>query len=464
VWQGAVGAALVLLAGCGAAAAPTKAGGGGWTGTTGAGGAGCTGEASTFLVTGDLAECALACDGGTIWVRSDSTADGGATPAAWSLRLGAGSDDFVMGLAVAPDGTLLLATHLAVGVDFGGGPVAVPPSCPNFVSAYAPTGEHRWSRSVSRPIVGLRAMTDGSPLLAFEGGDVAGLAPDGTARWLRGALSNETQIAVGGDGFFLQAAPGSASTFNSIEKLSAAGEAGPNLWLPDAAYPILAASPRGELFFGLALSGPTMIGDQIVTAPATAQASFAIGKLDASATLIWLKVFGTYGSSALAALVPSADGSLVLQVGTSGIIDFGGGPLDAAGIWTSMLARLDGDGGYLAATAGVPEVGYVAAELPSGELAVADNFSGSVDLGGSTVHTGALNDQDFLVAEVSSAFALERYWHFGNGGGDQRIDALATDPGGGLVMAGSFQGKLDLGSGVLRSAGGYDVFLARMQP
>ena len=41
---------------------------------------------------------------------------------------------------------------------------------------------------------------------------------------------------------------------------------------------------------------------------------------------------------------------------------------------------------------------------------------------------------------------------------------MAVDPSGALIVAGVFEGKLDLGSGILHSTGTYDAFIGRVGP
>jgi hypothetical protein len=48
--------------------------------------------------------------------------------------------------------------------------------------------------------------------------------------------------------------------------------------------------------------------------------------------------------------------------------------------------------------------------------------------------------------------------------GDQLGNALALDSAGGLIVAGDFTGSIDFGGSTPVSAGGYDVFLAKILP
>jgi hypothetical protein len=147
------------------------------------------------------------------------------------------------------------------------------------------------------------------------------------------------------------------------------------------------------------------------------------------------------------------------------MLNFGGGPIGQAMAGT-LVAKLDGEGNYVAArtsTLWAFQTPLVAA-TPSGGVLGYANFSGSMDVEGTTIHTGAQGDKDFMVVAYSPTLELQQIWHFGNGGGTQEIAGLALDGSGAMLLAGSFEGHLDLGSGVIRSAGSLDAFLGRVTP
>jgi hypothetical protein len=150
----------------------------------------------------------------------------------------------------------------------------------------------------------------------------------------------------------------------------------------------------------------------------------------------------------------------------AGTLDFGGGPLGPAADRATVIAKLDGQGNYLAARTSTLPAFYLqlAGATRSGGVFGYCNFAGSLDVEGTTIHTGAPGDMDFLVVEYASTLELRRLWHFGNGGGTQQIAGLAVDGAGDMLLTGSFQGHLDLGSGAVTSAGGYDAFLGRVTP
>jgi hypothetical protein len=406
----------------------------------------------------------------------------------WSRRLGGAYLDGVSGLAVGADGTIFLTFGIGVvsgdSVDLFGTTVpASPNEQPTFLSSLSATGTHRWSRQLVANGVnaghGVVATADGGAalLVTLQDSDaglsvsdaVARFDAEGNVRWLR--MARDTQgatasLAAAGDELFLASiGASSAGDWQRIEKLSASGE---TLWRfeltppPDTLMSI-APTSAGEVTFALGLpSYAVSLGTQVFQ-PAM-QGDLLVGKLDADGRLAWAKeVAGN--EVQVNGLAASPDGGLLLAGWTFGPIDFGGGPLGSAGVTTTFAVKLDGQGRYLAARNWNIGANFLAPRaLPSGEIFFATDFAGAIDVGGTPLHTGARGDLDFMVVETSPTLDVERVWHFGNGGGDQTITALALDPGGALVLTGNFEGHLDLGSGALWSAGRYDVFLGKLHP
>ena len=95
-------------------------------------------------------------------------------------------------------------------------------------------------------------------------------------------------------------------------------------------------------------------------------------------------------------------------------------------------------------------------------MVIAGNFAGMRTFDGTSVHTGSNGDDDFLILDLDASLRVTRVSRFGNGGGDQFLADLAPAPDGAVLIAGSFETKLDLGWGVMRTAALSDAFLARI--
>jgi hypothetical protein len=96
----------------------------------------------------------------------------------------------------------------------------------------------------------------------------------------------------------------------------------------------------------------------------------------------------------------------------------------------------------------------------SGAVVVAGSFGGSVDVGGGPLVGGG---NDLFTAKLSPSGT--HLWS--KVAGDATIQnglAIATDAMGRVFVAGELQGTMDLGVGPTTSMGGFDAFLALLEP
>jgi hypothetical protein len=417
-------------------------------------------------------------DGGVAGADGSADADGGQTGAAgaWSHSFGDLSYDQAIDVAAGGDGTALLLSSQIGMVDFGAGPVGAAPGalsyCSDYLSAFGPTGANRWSRTLAEPQK-IVAGPDGGSFVMLRTGTLARLGPDGSVLWARevdGMQAGTVQFRAGA---LFSATTGNYPYSIIVERLTLDGD---RVWayaLPAVLTYVFAVSPAAELVFGLWLQSTATIGTETFTTAGGA-GNIIIGKVGANGVLAWVRQYAT-PSERLIDLTVSADGSIVFLGEGTEATDLGAGPIgavagsDAGSTYVpggiGFLARLDASGKVVETRALTsPQIGRWVRELPSGALVVGDDFQGPIDVAGMTVHTGAVGDVDFLVLETSPTFDVQQILHFGNGGGAQHLGALAVDPTGSLLVAGQFQGKLDLGSGLLKSAGSYDVFIGKVTP
>jgi len=179
------------------------------------------------------------------------------------------------------------------------------------------------------------------------------------------------------------------------------------------------------------------------------------------------------------------DGATYVAGPFAGTLDFGVPPFDATGApplaspctagsapipCCAFLARLTGDGRYDWSTAIGHESSCVTlgamASLgpdldPSAGVVLAGTLAGAVDVG--TVPVGSTADsEDVLVARIDAAGSALWASAFGDGAA-QGGSAVAVDPrpeAARLVVAGIYQGDLDLGGGPLPTVGETNLFVA----
>ena len=156
------------------------------------------------------------------------------------------------------------------------------------------------------------------------------------------------------------------------------------------------------------------------------------------------------------------DRVLVISLASfAGAASFGATTLTSAGGDDAFVLALDSSGNPLwvkrfggAVTDGATAI----AANPNGTMAFSGFFGGSVDFGSGPI-TAAGSD-GFVVALTGATGAPLWSRTFG-GPGDDRGNAIAIDPAGDVVAAGYASSALDLGSGPLPFAGATDAFVAK---
>jgi hypothetical protein len=128
-----------------------------------------------------------------------------------------------------------------------------------------------------------------------------------------------------------------------------------------------------------------------------------LARIDSEGLPVWAFRYGDEGWQSPESVAVDGLGRVLLTGSTDGVIDLGGGPLPWGGAEDLWMAVLDGDGNHI--------------------------------------------------------------WSFA--AGDEAYQSgmsIAADPSGGFFVTGLFEGTLDLGAGPLVSAGGADVFVAKLAP
>ena len=182
-----------------------------------------------------------------------------------------------------------------------------------------------------------------------------------------------------------------------------------------------------------------------------------------SGTHLWSKAWGGVPDDEGNALAVDAFDNILYAGYTTGPVDYGCGALPVvAGVDAAMLMKLTPNGSCTWSKA----FGHTAQMLdvavdPSGNVLTTGMFGVSIDLGNGLVTSAGGNDG--FVAKFDSLG--NHLWSkvFGDAGA-QSPDAVATDAAGNLITCGYFNGTIDLGGGPLTSAGGVDLYVAKFSP
>src|SRR5262249_34505952 len=140
-------------------------------------------------------------------------------------------------------------------------------------------------------------------------------------------------------------------------------------------------APSGDLYITKPLVGTLDIGCGPVSSGA-AQATL-VARLDPSGACIWSKALD---ASSPAAFTLGADGSVLLAFIYTGTIDLGGGPRTAGGVHSLAVVKLDAGGAHVFdASFGGAGADFFNARIdaaPSGIVLLSGSYQGIVDLGG----------------------------------------------------------------------------------
>lgn len=354
----------------------------------------------------------------------------------WSKRFGDKEDQIFSGIAVDPQGNVLLTGVFNGALDFGDGPLTAG-YLDMFLTKLDPQGDAVWSHRFG----GEGAVQWASAVAADSDGNVL----------LTG--SQEGQIDYGG----LWLKTGGIFTF--VVKLDAGGQP---LWGKTMGGSVdqqaigIAADQEGNVV--LAGHAKSIIVDGVDLEGKGMTDIFA-AKWGADGELRWTGIYGDPDDQWLSSLAVDRAGNVILGGTFRGSIDFPGAPLQtvAPNSYEFFVAKLDplGRGSFSEAFA---TSGAVAVD-GSGNIVLAGGFEGTLSFGPHTITSAG--SHDIFVTKLKSTGEPLDSFRAGDAR-DQRAVAVTVDHAGRLLLLGFFDGKLDLGSGPLRGERAQDLFLAKL--
>src|SRR5262249_19070115 len=182
-------------------------------------------------------------------------------------------------------------------------------------------------------------------------------------------------------------------------------------------------------------------------------------KFDAAGHPAWGKTFSGSVDQDPVAVSVAPDGDVVLG-GNAKRAMVDGASLEGKGMMDVFLARWSAAGELRwAGIFGDPEDQWLSgmAPCPDGDMVLWGPFRGTIDFRGAPISTRARSSYEFFLARLDKTGLASWSRSLPTGG------AVATDPVGNIVIAGSFEGEMPFGSAVLKSAGGKDVYVGRFR-
>ncbi|MCC6993582.1 MAG: hypothetical protein IT370_03030 [Deltaproteobacteria bacterium] len=187
-----------------------------------------------------------------------------------------------------------------------------------------------------------------------------------------------------------------------------------------------------------------------------------VAKFSAAGELLWLRRFGGVGNDVAEALALAPGGDIYVVGQVQYDVDFGAGVRTGDFLSDGFIARYSGATGALVWVtrlgASLTAVAYDVAATSTGAV-VAGTFAGTASFDGQMA-TAQLGFDPYL-ATVSSSGAVTALRAMPGSGGTDLALGIAVDGADNVVVVGSFEGSIDLGGGMLTTAGAYDMFIAR---
>jgi hypothetical protein len=200
---------------------------------------------------------------------------------------------------------------------------------------------------------------------------------------------------------------------------------------------------------------------------AVADEDVFVVKLDAAGHHLWSAAFGGTLDDAAAAVAFDAAGDVLVTGYFSTTINFGGNALTSAGghdVFVTKLRGADGSHGWSHRFGDMADQnGSSIAVDFASNVLVTGDFAGTTDLGGGAL--ASAGGRDIFVAKLDPSGGHVWAKRFGDAA-DQWGASVATDAAGAVVITGALMGQADFGGpeGPIASVGGQDVFAAKLDP
>ena len=363
--------------------------------------------------------------------------------ASWSGRTGSTGAQRGEAVAFAPNGDVLIAGTFTGLISFGGAELATNTPSSGFVARFDATGHALWSRQIDGGSVSLHGLAVGP-----DGSAVVGGSFTHDASFARIALATDGQAAFLGK-LDANGAPVWAAVFTGSNH-EVRGVA------VDAAGGVVAV---GDVSGSIGVGAKSGAADQ--------QSPF-VAAFDASGDARYLDVFNvTQGAAQANAVALDAGGNALIAGQTYADITFGTSTVSVLGNGEeAFVARVSRDGApqWMRPFGGdrAPRVTATSIAVDAADHAILTGaYQGDVDFGGGFI--GARTASAPFLVELDGRGAHVTSRGFGVEGNVAEGSAIAVDPAGALVLAGTFSGSVALGGAPLVAAGDVAAFVGYLK-
>ncbi|WP_437486252.1 SBBP repeat-containing protein [Sorangium sp. So ce1014] len=352
--------------------------------------------------------------------------------AAWARSFGG---SMAWDVASNSTGDIGLLGYSSTGVDLGGGTLRG-----GVIAKFDGAGTHLWSKGFSLPTSGPVIAMNHAGMVTVAGSYQSEMVIDGV-RLVNGSGSSDIFVA----------------SFDPTGNLAFARRFG------GAGYDTcsgIAIDEEGNILITGRFTGTTDLGgDSITSAGST---DIYVAMLDPAGNHIFSRGFGSAGEQeGLGAAFDSAGHPIVIGA-FSGVLSLGGPLLVSTMPKEPFAAKLDRLGGHLWSKRFEAEMRLIPS-LTLGvdrvdNLVISGRIQGTADLGGGPLGGGA-NEVFVVKLDPAGNHLWSRSF---TDSSDRWFERSAVDDDGGVLVTLPSDGTVDFGSGPLTSAGGSDIFVARL--
>ena len=224
----------------------------------------------------------------------------------------------------------------------------------------------------------------------------------------------------------------------------------------------ISALPDGSSIVTGYFNGTATFGSTVLTSAGNDDVFTA--KMNADGTWAWATKAGGTGSDVGYGISALPDGSSIVTGYFSDTATFGSTTLTSAGSTDVFTAKMNADGTWAWATragGSGSDVGSGVSALPDGSSIVTGYFSGAATFGNTTLTSTTAGNDDVFTAKMNADGTWA--WATKAGGtGDDYGQGVSALPDGSSIVTGWFADTATFGSTTLTSAGSADVFTAKM--
>lgn len=389
------------------------------------------------------------CQGGTC----DGVGDCAVGGHLWSAGYGNSADlQRVSQVALDGTGNMVVAGTFEGTINFGGAGDELTSADGEdvFVATLAPDGSHLWSKSFG-----------GAGAQRAQGLDIDVIGNV----VLTGSFENAVNFGAGGDEL---TSAGATDVF--VARLDPDGNHLASVSFGDAAEQdaqAMVVTPCGDLVVVGSFSGTVNFGSAGDELDAGGGQELFIARFLPDGGYLWSMAVGDpVGAESFHSVSADIDGNVLLVGQFAGDLDFGGDTLSSQGGTDVFVAKLGPGGAHLWSH------GYGDGADQGARGVVIDNqsfilvtglFDGTINFGAAGDELSSQGGADVFVTKLDSDGThlwSQRYGDGAEQGGDDM--AVAVDWRGSIVIAGGFAGAMDIAGQSLSSAGGQDVYLAKL--